>query len=325
MERLTFSGASDDGTSLVVTTDDGTEFALMLTDQLRRAAATVRPRSKDADAEAGSSLTPKEIQQRIRAGLTAPELAELSGEPVEALERYAAPVLAERAYIVQLAQGTRIGREADAPVLGDLVTDRLAGRGVDPEAVVWDAWREVEEPWMVAADYRVDGRSTRAQWEFDHSARALTALDDEARWLSETELLDVPIPTRHLAAVRSVDPDAPLEESRPPAPSAAPSQTELLLDDLDIRRGTRDGVDADEDDGDDSDLVDEVFEGFGPARARQADVGFTASATDDAGEPSAPTVEQSPAPPSSAVKPSRKGRASVPSWDEIVFGAKHDG
>jgi hypothetical protein len=249
-------------------------------------------------------------------------------------------VLAERAYIAELARGTRIGRDGSSPLLGDLVADRLAGRGVDHSDLEWDAWREEGEPWQVCADYRVDGVSMRAMWSFDHTARVVTAVDQQSRWLTETELLDVPIPQRHLASVRDNGDEqvVSLHPSRPPAPhdgdrdhdgSAQTSATEKLVEDLNGRRGTRETLDLDTD-GDDDD--------FGAGHSRQADVGFAPSgaqashpagsarrrsATSDDGD--SPADAPPPDTSTGGIKrPSKKGRASVPSWDEIVFGAKHD-
>ncbi len=358
MTRVNLVGPADDGLHLVVETDGGDQYSLAITDELRHAVRYARPKPSLDDGDPSDTLTPKEIQQRIRAGLTAAELAELTGAPVEALEKFEPPVIAERAYIAELARTTRIGRDPSAPVLGELVVDRLAGRGVDPDEIVWDAWREVDEPWQVAVDFRSDARTVRAQWTFDHSSRTLTAEDDEARWLTETELLDVPIPRRHLAAVpSSADDVTPLPETRPAMPAAVEvhddetddeiaetDPTESLLDGLDARRGSRETLfDEDDDDA-------EEFEGFGPTgrRAtdtpRTAEVGFGSSMPHPAGsalravtpEP-APASPPAPAsasatedadPPTREVeavdKPSRRGRASVPSWDEIVFGARHD-
>ncbi|WP_062295453.1 septation protein SepH [Demequina maris] len=346
MTRLTLVGPSEDGLHLVVEAESGDRFELPLTDELRHAVRYTRPARPAAQApeEAEApTMTPREIQQRIRAGLTAAELAELTGMSLAAIEKYEGPVAAERQYIADLARETRIGRDPSAPQLGELVTDRLAARGVDPESVEWDAWREVDEPWKVAADYRVSGRGVRALWTFDHTARTVTAEDEEARWLSETELLDVPIPRRHLSAVREGGDDAarPLQATRPPAPAtdALPvvtaddaaaeeislppvpeqSATELLLDDLELRRGTRESVAEDEED-------EEEFEGFGPARrAREAETGF-AQPAGRARREETPAAE---APTAKADEPverrsSKRGRASVPSWDEIVFGAKND-
>ncbi|WNM25705.1 septation protein SepH [Demequina capsici] len=350
MTELHLVGPADDGQQLVLADSDGHEFRVAVTDELRQAVRHAAARVREtapAPAAASSSMSPKEIQQRIRGGLTAAELAELTGEPLAALTKFEAPVIAEREYIVALARDTRIGSDAGAPILGDLVADRLAQRGIDPEALAWDAWREVDEPWKVCVDFRADDRSVRALWTFDHQARSLTAQDDESRWLTETELLDVPIPKRHLAAVRAqddVEAARPLHPSRPVQPTAADSETsepanatELLLQDLAERRGTRDPLPVDELDDHDE---DGGFEGFGPAaKARQAETGFGAprrgsSASTAKPRPTAPTTSgasaasapsaASPRTPANGERRPRKGRASVPSWDEIVFGAKHD-
>lgn len=372
MTGLTLIGLGDSGDHLVVETADGTRLSLPITEELRR---TVRrgipvdsPAAAGASATAASSLTPREIQQRLRAGLTPAELAELSGEPLEAIDKFAMPVLAEREYVVDQARSTRIGRDSSAPILDDLVLDRIAARGADPDSVSWDAWRAPDEPWRVAVDFRVSGRTSRAVWTYDHNARSLTADDEEARWLTETELLDAPIPRRHLTAVkpegtvsgagataasgnsgaiplhpaavsqvdRVLSDGAPPSAAIPMAPADQVSPTEALLDELNGMRGTRESV-AMEDDVDD----DDAFEGFGPAgHSRTAHVGFSGPpATESpaeqtpkpsveasrAGHPAGTAANAAPPTPASGERKPRKGRASVPSWDEIVFGAKTQG
>lgn len=321
-------GLSEDGTHVLLVAEDGAELRLEISDELR---ALVRHARVTRVAEPGqvTSLTPREIQQRIRAGLNAAELAHLTGEPLEGLVKFEAPVLAERAYIVQLAHNTRVGTDSTAPTLVDLVGDRLASRGVDPEAVKWDAWRGVDEPWKVAADYVVGGRTIRALWIFDHVAKALTAEDDEAAWLTETELLEAPIPRRHLSAVRTDA--APLEPRRPsavtsPAEEFAPTDdkeadpTSDLLEDLAARRGTREPIDMEEDE----DEGDERFEGFGPARSSQSgSIPTQPQPSQSRTMPHPAGSARTPQPDKDGPKP-RKGRASVPSWDEIVFGARND-
>ena len=330
MTAAHLKGLSEDGTHVLLVTEDGAELRLEISDELR---ALVRHARVTRAAEPGqvTSLTPREIQQRIRAGLNAAELAHLTGEPLEALVKFEAPVLAERAYIVQLAHGTRVGTDATAPTLVDLVGDRLASRGVDPESVKWDAWRGVDEPWKVAADYVVGGRTIRALWTFDHVAKALTAEDEEAAWLTETELLEAPIPRRHLSAVRTDA--APLEPRRPaavtsPAEEAAPfdvkpaDATDDLLENLAARRGTREPIEMEEDE----DEGDERFEGFGPARSPQSGAVPTQphpQSSQSRTMPHPAGSARTPQPDKDGPKP-RKGRASVPSWDEIVFGARND-
>ena len=370
MIGASLKGLSEDGTHLLVVTDAGEEVKVAVTDELRAMVRHARITIRD-ETPAVSGMPPREIQQRIRAGLSAAELAHLTGEPVEALAKFEGPVLAERAYIVELARSTRIGRDSTSPTLGDLVGDRLAGRAIDPATVEWDAWREVDEPWRVAADFATAGRTVRAMWTFDHVAKALTAEDEESTWLTETELLEAPIPRRHLAAVR---PDLgsaaiPLVATRPAVPSTVHdnpasevSPGDALLQELADRRGTREPVEFGDDDDD-----DDAFEGFGPRGARPASpsVANPSAANPSAANPSSPTYSSQasrtsmPHPAGSARtnpqsrgagapgsdsstsdsstsgasqsgnaespdKRSRKGRASIPSWDEIVFGAKND-
>lgn len=360
MTDANLKGLSEDGTHLLVVTEAGDEVRVAITDELRALVRHARVLTRHDDAPP-SGMTPREIQQRIRAGLNAAELSHLTGEPYDALAKFEAPVLAERAYVVELATSTRIGRDATSPTLGDLVRDRLAGRSIDPDSVVWDAWREVDEPWRVAADFPVAGRTLRALWTFDHVAKALTAEDDESTWLTETELLEAPIPRRHLSAVRAdgasgAVPLVPAVASAPAEPfddaiadddADGEPDADSLLEDLAQRRGTREPLDLDEDDDED----DDHFEGFGPTRGAQqgaqsfgpssfgpGSLGGPAPTTPAQGfasagtaRPATPTTMPHPAGSARSEsgadagdKKTRRGRASIPSWDEIVFGAKTD-
>ncbi|BDO42459.1 septation protein SepH [Cellulomonas sp. NTE-D12] len=356
MGELELVGLHEDGEHLVLSGPDGQRFRLRIDEPLRAAVRRDRPQLEQLRSERAGTLSPREIQARIRAGATAQEVADSAGLPVEAVRRYDGPVLAEREYIAEQARSAHVGHENGSPALGDLVTDRLAARGVDVSTLGWDAARDGASPWTVLAHFVVGGEPREARWSFDAASHALVALDDEARWLSETEL-DEPVGRRHLAAVRDVvfdfraDP-APLGgEDREPVADPV-ERTAALLDDLRSRRGVRQGLDV-EDDEDDGDR----FEGFGPQRAfdlgtfeqqvpgaHPVDADPVAEARvlsvthlhaagsgdteDAAGE--TPPVATVPAPAASPDEPapaadrprSRRGRAKVPSWDEIVFGAK---
>ncbi len=348
MTGASLKGLSEDGTHVLVITDDGVEVRIAITDELRALLRHARVVRKE-ESPATSTLSPREIQQRIRAGLNAAELAHLTGEPVEALAKFEAPVLAERAYMVQCARGTAVGRAHGAPQLDELVDDRLLARGVDPSTATWDAWREVDEPWRVSVDFVVDGRTIRAVWTYDHHAKTLTAEDDESAWLTETELLQAPSARRHLAAVRHESTplvpvastttsdatqfeDDDLEDTVIASSDHELTPTEALLEDLHSRRGLRESIDMEEDEPAASASVNEGherFEGFGPARSLRRGSQQAPSAksggSSAANPPQSAGAQNSPVSPAGGQdKRSRKGRASVPSWDEIVFGTKND-
>jgi Protein of unknown function (DUF3071) len=373
MGELELVGLHEDGEHLVLMGPDGQRFRLRIDEPLRAAVRRDRPQLEQLRAERYGTLAPREIQARIRAGQTAAAVAEGANIPVEQVRRYEGPVLAEREHIAGQARATRVGRDADAPVLGDLVTDRLAARGVPLDSITWDAFREGPAPWTVVVRFLAGDEPREALWTFDTQARAVQALDDEARWLSETELADEIIPRRHLAAVRDVvfdvqadgevRPLSPIDEilARDPLPAPEPdpaAATAALLDDLSTRRGVRQQLEED-------DL--EEFEGFGPQRTFDFPAGDLPAGDVPAGEPPAAHVPPAAHPPHSdpdaatdtqvlprpvrprrlpvpetpvALEPDeplpqddapppppdrprgRRGRASVPSWDEIVFGAK---
>jgi len=353
MSELTLVGLHDDGEHVVLEGPDGQRFRVTIDEALRATVRRDRPQLEQVRAELAASVRPREIQARIRAGASAEEVAEQSGMPVEIIRRYDGPVLAEREYIAEQAQTTRIGHEAGAPLLGDLVTDRLATRDVAPSTITWDASRSGGSPWTVEVRFEIAGARRSARWTYDAAMRRVRALDDEARWLSETELLDEPIPRRHLAAVRDRVFDVEVDWTQLESPEAAdPAHaTHALLDDLAGRRGVRQELDLE--------LDDEEFRGFGPQHAFNFDDPETAVTPVPAAHPPASRPEQAvdarvlrmpSARPDMSGHPSQtaraggpdphhdgptethtvgrsrghKGRASVPSWDEIVFGAKHE-
>jgi hypothetical protein len=307
MVELELVGLHDDGERLVLRAPDGRSFTLPINDSLRAAARRDRPQFEQLRTE---GLSPREIQARIRAGATAQEVAESVGVPVEQVRRYEGPVLAEREYIAEQARTARIGREAGAPVLGDLVADRLAARGVGVESLVWDAARDTSGQWTVTARFDVNGDRRAARWTFDPTTKAVEAQEDEARWLSETEL-DEAQSKRHLAAVRDVVFDIQRAEQVQQARSMA--KTADLLDELESRRGRRQPVDIDADD----------FDELGPTSTfdlTTAPEPLEPPAVSEPVETVAETSTQTDEHP--APRNRRKGRAKVPSWDEIVFGAK---
>ncbi|HMO12328.1 MAG TPA: septation protein SepH, partial [Actinotalea sp.] len=282
MSELRLVGLHDDGEQVVLEGPDGQRFTLPIDDALRAAVRRDRPQLEQVRAQASSAIPPREMQARMRAGATAEDVAEAAGVPVEIVRRYEGPVRAERDWIAEQARDTRIGHDLGAPALGELVTDRLATRGVAAGTARWDAYRDQTGPWSVVLSFEIGGADRTARWTFDPSARTLRAMDDEARWLSETDLADEPVPRRHLAAVptNEVDLAAAL---RPvlaavdtpvftiPGPARTDDQvdpTEALLEDLSDRRGVRQPLDEP----DELDEDDDRFEGFGPQHAFDFDL-----------------------------------------------------
>ena len=179
----------DEGGRLVLSTEDGTRYAVPVDDRLR---AALRPRPTTATSDRSSTgVTLRVVQSMIRAGQSAEEVASSTGWEVERVRRYEGPVLAEREHVIGLAQRAAVraqGRTDGSHALGDRVQERLGRRDVDLGEVAWTAARSTTHgPWTVQVIFSAGGRERRGAWHYDVQTRGLEALDDEARWLSEDE------------------------------------------------------------------------------------------------------------------------------------------
>jgi len=213
MHDLTLVGVHDDGEHVVLAAADGHRYKLLVDEQLRAAVRRDRPRLGQLQIQTDGRLRPRDIQARIRAGQSADEVAEASGLPIEQVRRFEGPVLAEREHMAREARRVPLRRGPAAPAapaapalrLGALVVERLACREVDAAHAAWDSWRAEDGSWTVQVSFTAGNRDRRACWSFDPHLRHVSALDDEARWLSEPEHDDVgPLPQRRLAPVPEV-------------------------------------------------------------------------------------------------------------------------
>jgi Protein of unknown function (DUF3071) len=186
MRRARLVGLSPDGKSLIVATESGEELAVAVDERLHATLRGDRPRVGQLEIEMESTLTPRDIQSRIRAGSTLEDVAQVAGIPLDRVERFAAPVLAEREHMARLAMTSSVRRRGETSGHRSLriaVTERLAARGVDIDRIAWDSYRMSDGRWTVTADYQAAERDRHATFIFDASGRFSVAEDEEARWL----------------------------------------------------------------------------------------------------------------------------------------------
>lgn len=205
--------------------DSGDKFSLPLDDRLRAAArGEFVPGGGSGRAPVTGTLRPREIQDRIRHGASPEEVAADAGVSLSRIQGFAVPVLLERANAADMAKGAHPVLP-DGPALNtlaDRVGAALDRRGVDPDLVVWDAWRDRSGGWVVRTSWPAGlSDDASATWSFvpDSHGGSARALDDEAE-----NILD---PSR-ATALRSVSSPPPLPPGPPPiravpAPSAAPA------------------------------------------------------------------------------------------------------
>ncbi|WP_162598539.1 septation protein SepH [Nocardioides gilvus] len=331
MAHLTLVGLSEDRTRLLLVADGGEKFTLDIDTALRSALRGEQPRPGHLETRMDSALRPRDIQARIRAGETAEAVAEAARSSVEKIMPYAAPVLAERAHVAERAQLSSVRRRATegtgslggGRTLREAVAHQLRGHNVDPESVEWDAFRREDGRWTLTGLFETSTRSGTGTFTFDMRGNYVNLEDEDARWLvgdapQETAAAvapEVAAGQRRLSAVRSDAPalgDDAIELVTPARPEldSTPDFIRNLTPDSSAPAATDRAAST-------------------PAPSEQAPTGTPRpaapeSASTDA-EAEAESESESPAatePPAEAPRRSSKkrGRASVPSWDEIMFG-----
>ncbi|MCL2482699.1 MAG: septation protein SepH [Propionibacteriaceae bacterium] len=303
-----------------------------------------------------ATLTPRDIQLRIRSGESLADVISASGLPADRVEAFAAPILAEREHITATALSSpvrRRGETASARRLYQTAAEALLTRGQDVDYVTWDSWRRSDGRWIIQGLSQVDDREINLRFLFDPKGRFSLAENDAARLL----VGDLPLVTSY---------DTENEPTEKVVPHLSLVQSDLgdeptlglsRIEDLDIDDDEDEAEDEDEDSlRSDIDLlydmisvIDEdsvrIFRGLReplppqdqpvppqPQPVAEQPHDQAAQAVPEHAhahpEPSQPlsgqpalieTGADTPTPDNPAPRKGRK-RASVPSWDEIIFG-----
>jgi Protein of unknown function (DUF3071) len=224
MRVLKVVGLDDDGKYIVCEGDDPPErFKLVADDRLRTLlrGETPPPEQPPLDMQVTNMLSPKEIQARIRAGASVEQVAAASGSDIVRIRRFAHPVLLERARAAELATAAHPVL-ADGPAvltLLETISTALVARGLEPDRLSWDAWRNEDSRWTVQLAWKAGRTDNIAHFCFTPGAHGgtVTAVDDAA-----SELIDPDFerPLRPLARVTHLE----REQEAKPAPPAPPEQ-----------------------------------------------------------------------------------------------------
>ena len=189
MRPVRFVALSEDGQALVLADEVGRLLALPLDDRVNSVlhAEGGAPTSGSAVALAHSdqlpSLSPRDIQARIRSGESAEDVARVAGVPVDRVLRYAGPVLQERAMLAQHARRTRLKTSDSGAALAEVVDSRLAQHGIDAEKISWDAYRREDGHWRIVATWPSGKATAQATWDLDKSRQVVSPHDDMAQYL----------------------------------------------------------------------------------------------------------------------------------------------
>jgi Protein of unknown function (DUF3071) len=348
MEELKVIGVEDG--ALLVASDEGTRFRLAIDDVLQS-----RLRQTSPEPGMVRKLSPRDIQAHIRSGMSAEDVSAVTGAPLDYIQRFEGPVLAEREYVIESALNVAVHTAvetdpfAGGATFGAVIRARLAEMGAIGER--WASWKEQGGGWIVKLTFICEQIERDARWSFDPKKSALSPLNGEAVSLSQQgelpanllpRLRAVPLDEfadagrfdsgafqtsasetgeatiiEAVSMVSIVEFDSGLHsastDSDMDAAPAGHHQTADLLEALRRRRGERDPMDLEQEES----MASHPTTGT----VRLIDIPLdtaTENPVVSKGTPSAGATRQT------GPLGKRKGRTAMPTWDEIVFGARPD-
>ncbi|MGW0248059.1 septation protein SepH [Nocardia goodfellowii] len=224
MRELRVIGVTPDSTHIVcIDTETGNKYRLPADDKLRAAARGDLARFGQIEIEMEATMRPRDIQARIRAGASVEQVTEESGMPASRVERFAYPVLLERARAAELAQKAHPVRP-DGPAvetLIDIVTAAFTERGHTLDNAEWDAWKDEKGYWVAQLQWQNGHSEIAAHWRYQPDAHggSVSPLDDPAADLVDPDF------GRALRGLATILPAAAEIEAAAPEPEPVVAET----------------------------------------------------------------------------------------------------
>ena len=325
---------------------DGEKFRLSVDESVRSAVKLALSESQEVE-----PISPREIQDRIRAGASVDDIVAISGASQSYIEKFAKPVLDELSHMVDAALAIRITIAGDRfndevqEEFGRIIESRLFASGA--RHISWSSKRVDVGAWHSMARFELGDEEGQALWLFEPRKYLLAPENETAVTLSNHDSnLDGPIPK--LRPVIATNPKTESVE-RTATVTPFPVVREQKAEPVEIATDVPAAFRRDSEDRSDQlaqlqrqreeqarlaeiaaqEAVTEFPETIPEATIELIDSAGDADtqsdfeqelAADTDSESSSEAVDDGI---NSAREP-KKGRAAMPSWDEIVFGTKAD-
>ncbi len=339
MDELTVIEVTRDG--IVAVSRDGQRFSIAVDDSLRSKLAHSAAPSGDA------TVSPKEIQSMLRSGLSVADVAAKTGSSADHIARFEAPIVAELAFVLERALAVPVVSDDVDSTFAVEIDARIAEQG--GRIVRWQAYR-IDNEWVVGARLLMGDVEEDATWSFDPRKMTLVPSNAAAVRISKHDSADAalfpplrvvaqkPAPNRFDSGEFEPLPVgvAPAPEPTPePAPVANTSTSSIEVDltamtpeptpaapiaiddERQRRRGERnDAIASHRSTGSIPIITPDMLETPDDNPVAPDDVPESS--------PTAPIEAESDVFVEPTPSRSKRQRASMPTWDEIVFGTRPD-
>jgi hypothetical protein len=344
VEELTIIEVTRDG--FVAVSRDGQRFSIPLDGSIRAQLSASPP------SQSTTAVTPKEIQALLRSGLSVDDVAARTGSSAEHIARFESPIAAELAFVLERALSVPVvGNGADS-TFGAEINARIAEQG--GAVTGWQAYR-IDDVWVVGARCLVGSAEEDATWSFDPRKMTLIPSNAVAIRISRSDSADAslfpplrvmpsqplarfdsgefePIPPARTTPAETADTAVDDEVQSVPknssividvesvVASTEPAAPIDLVDEMERRRGDRrDAIASHPSTGSIPIITPDMLEVPDDSPVAPDDVPATQVSESSDAAPAEPEVFVDPTP-----SRSRRQRAAMPTWDEIVFGTRPD-
>ncbi len=195
--------------ALLVASDEGDRFRIVIDEVLQSRLRQAQPEPANSP-----KISPREVQAYIRSGMSAEDVAAVTGASLDYIQRFEGPVVAEREHMVSSALGVPVHTAMDpeptddSATFGGVIRDRLTSLGAQGER--WASWKEPAGGWVIKLAFTADDIDHDARWAFEPKKLTLSPLNSEAVTLSQQgEIMGSLIPR-----LRAVGHETALDESR---------------------------------------------------------------------------------------------------------------
>jgi hypothetical protein len=236
MDKLHLVGFTADLKNLVLAKRKGAKsggFLVEIDARLRTALEEIdkidedqTAKSREAEAKAAgqaSELTPKEIQNHLRRGKSVDEVAGMANTSPSWIERFNAPILAERAGVVDAVRRSRVTKARLGPSdfsVGQSIESNLKDKGVavTPE-LLSEGWAAVKrnEHWEVSFTYTSRGQKRIARFSYDPDVRRIASANQVANQIAWRSLDDESASSRKPSSAARSKPQSRKRSKKGPA------------------------------------------------------------------------------------------------------------
>ena len=335
MDELTIIEVTRDG--IVVVSRDGQRFTIALDDAMRAKLGHTTPVGQN------STVSPKEIQSLLRSGLSVDEVASRTGTSAEHVTRFEGPIVAEMSFVLERALAVPVVSNDLSLTFGVEISARISEQG--GSIVRWQAYR-INDEWVVGARCLIGDVEEDATWSFDPRKMTLVPSNAAAVRISKSDSVDaalfpplrvvtqpaptarfdsgefepIPEPRKPVVPVQNVTSSIEIDVAAVIEASAQESTPESTVaeDELTRRRASRnDAIASHPSTGSIPIITPDMLEVPDDSPVAPDDVPVVQVDTDTASAPAAeqPFVDPTPS-------RSKRQRAAMPTWDEIVFGTR---